>query len=321
MGLDQIILVDERKIARTYPDGVEDYDAYQKALALNSINSKMSHKEIAKIVDRNEITVRFWLKGRKAGGMYKKSKPECMRGIIKLNDEGLLPLKYNHKKFSYVNLLYSLAFWGGFSGKNMLAITQKESYEGFDDILKGLNLNVRERSQRKNVRDISDGAAAINRLFKGMSLPPEATDNDYLVSDSLGTRENPMKKSRLELILPYYLSPLVYYDLNAGDKELANRILYDFVSVLFSRKTYKTEGSNSLEHSLLTSKNRYIAERLAYETEVLIRKVIPDFPYHYKVEDKRIKGHTVLRMFFKIKDFPDPTVFRFNSRLKELYNK
>ncbi|MBI2140591.1 hypothetical protein HYU14_06725 [Candidatus Woesearchaeota archaeon] len=164
-----------------------------------------------------------------------------------LGQKGLLPLRYGSPLFPQLNILLSACLWSGSISKGsgegvrrhgqfmMGAHLDVPTLESITDATSGLEIDFGPIPGRDNNFYVSDNGAAYARLASKIPGVPV----------SGGTKEHPERKGSHKKIIPDYIWFLAdrYRWLTGKDKDIARKILTDFINVLFQTKMGVDSGS------------------------------------------------------------------------------
>ncbi len=148
--------IDRTDIVATYENGPNDYDLYCQIMAL--LNKGLSPYRVGKALrnTRDEVSSVY----RKAKAYQKGVLPRCMKGVEKLENNGLLPMNLDNPKLPLWNLLVSANFWRGVRSGD--SITSSTNY-----------ISVINSDHEEAIKQIFDALGLQFKLAKGIGSRPD----------------------------------------------------------------------------------------------------------------------------------------------------
>ncbi|MBI2139011.1 hypothetical protein HYU13_05450 [Candidatus Woesearchaeota archaeon] len=195
-----------------------------------------------------------------------------------LEQKGLLPLRYGSSLFPQLNILLSACLWSGSisngSGAGVRTYGQfvmgahldASTLESITQATLGLEIDFGPIPGRNDNFYVSGNGAAYARLVSKIPGVPV----------SGGTKEHPERKDDFKEIIPDYIWLLAdrYRWLTGKDKDIARKILTDFINVLFQTKMGGDSGSYFLI-PLFKTKNKEEGEGFGKNIVRVISTVYP----------------------------------------------
>ena len=276
--------IDREDIIETYRREPRIYEEYlrikgllEKGLQPAEIARELRDEKRQTEKNPKKLTSYYATVRRKAAIYSNGSTPRSLKGAMRLESLGLLPMQLDNLNLPLLNLLASATFWRGINGKlknstssiSRITMTDCTDHEkAVKKILDELNCNWSEYS--------------INRTERRKSKKPESSIGYEpiigrlieLMGYSLG------KKMDNELLFPDYIQAAFnsFADITTSqeEKHMAFDILHDFIlSLLFFRARYAS-GNNAW---LNTFQTEVSARKQARQVSRIARTVLPGFKF------------------------------------------